>query len=153
MIRQKNTGEVVFSLSKQGSAAASTNQANFVAPFAGYIAGIYAAFGQAGVDASSGGTDIQVDIKKNGTSIFNSAATAIVFPHAGIATNYNSPTYFAPSVNPPTVAKGDNIRLDVLQIIGGTGPTQPLDLVVYVVLARKSQSPRYTRLGSVGDND
>lgn len=141
MIRIKNKAEYHIILTKAGSAAVANDIANFCVPAAGYIKAIVATYGLIGTDGTGAPTqDVQLDVKKNGTSIFASAATSILWTHAlqvgGANTPKNADSVGVPSVNPTAVAKGDKIRLDVLQILNGTTPTQPLDLSVTIVLTR-----------------
>ena len=141
MIRMKNTEEYPIVLKKAGTFAATTGQDFYTVPAAGYIKAVVASFGLAGTDGTGSPTqDVQVDIKVNGTSIFGSAATSILWAHAGQAGGANTPSVASsvgvPAVNPTPVAKGDKIRLDGLQILNGTSPTQPSDLCDTLVLTR-----------------
>ena len=145
MIKTKNKGEYHIHLKNAGVFSAGTGKDFFLVPAAGYIKAIVASFGLAGTDGTGAPTqDIQVDIMKNGTSIFASAATAITWAHAGQTGGANTPSNATsvgvPVVNPTPVAKGDKIRLDAIQILNGTSPTQPSDLHVLVVLTRGYQS-------------
>ena len=145
MIRMKNTEEYPIVLKKAGVFAATTGQDFYTVPAAGYIKAVVASFGLMGTDGTGSPTqDVQVDVKVNGTSIFASAATSILFAHAGQAGTANAPSVATsvgvPSTNPTPVAKGDKIRLDGLQILNGTSPTQPSDLCVTLVLTRGNGS-------------
>lgn len=159
MIKIKNTSEFLFKLSKAGVFAATTGQDYFIAPFNAKIKAIYAVFGLMGTDGTGSPTqDLQVDIMKNGTTIF-SGATKISWAHAGQLGTANTPSpasaYAALTTNPPSVSKGDKIRLDGIQILNGTSPTQPSDIMVYVTLERtRGQSPTSSTLtGQVDEND
>ena len=145
MIKIKNVGEYMRNLKSSGVFSAGTGKDYFLVPAAGYIKAVVASFGLMGTDGTGAPTqDVQVDIKVNGTSIFASAATSILFAHAGMAGTANTPinatSVGVPSTNPTPVAKGDKIRLDGLQILNGTSPTQPSDLCVTLVLTRGNGS-------------
>lgn len=74
----------------------------FVIPFACVLKGVLARLGTAGTTGTS-----NTDIRKNGTSIFASGATAIQF-----ASGSTTPTYGAvAAANPPTFAKGDVVNV------------------------------------------
>jgi hypothetical protein len=159
MIVEKNLGEELFILDKAGVVAATTGQDYFIAPFNGFISGIFASVGLMGTDGTGSPTqDVLVDIMKNGTTIF-SGATKINFTHAGQVGTANTPSlasgYAAMTVDPPAVNKGDKIRLDVTQILNGTSPTQPSDLSVYVVLKKKlgTSAPAVCLKGSIDPNN
>jgi hypothetical protein len=164
MIRTKNTGEflvnvgpAITSIGTHVQPAATGVTDSFTAPFSGTISSIQAAFGQMGTDGTGSPTqDLQVDIKINGTSIFASAATSIVWAHAGQVGTANTPSlptsYGTPTTNPPTFNKGDMIEVDILQLLNGTSPANPKDLSVWIGLAPQVQSPRPTFLGSLCEN-
>lgn len=162
MIKTKNLSEYHVRLSSAGVASAANDKDRFTVPCAGYIKAIVATFGTMGTDGTGAPTqDVQVDIKKIGSgasaSIFASAATAIVWAHAGqlgtANTQSNADTVGAPTTNPMPVAKGDKLRLDILQILNGTSPTQPSDLTVWVVLTRGPQIPSSTLGGVFSEAD
>jgi hypothetical protein len=159
MIVEKNLGEEVFVLDKAGVVAATTGQDYFIAPFNGFISGIYASVGLMGTDGTGSPTqDVLVDLMKNGTTIF-SGATKINFTHALMVGTANTPLsasgYAALTTDPPVVSKGDKIRLDVTQILNGTSPTQPSDLSVYVVIRKKlgMSAPAACLKGSIDPNN
>lgn len=158
MIQIKNLGEYYVILKKVGATAVA-NKVDFITvPAPGYIKAITAAYGVMGTDGTGSPTqDIQVDVKKNGTSIFASAATAVVWLHAGQLGTANTPiipdTVGAPSTNPTAVAKGDLLQIDVLQILNGTSPTQPLDLCVTIVLTRGYAAPSGMLQNKFGGQD
>lgn len=159
MIKIKNTSEFLLLLDKSGVAGLGTSQDYFIAPFAGKIKAIYAVFGLMGTDGTGSPTqDVIVDIMKNGTTIF-SGAGKLSWAHAGQLGTANTPTpatsYAALTTNPPSVAKGDKIRVDTTQLLNGTGPTQPSDLMVYITLERsRGQSPTSATLtGQIDEND
>src|SRR5882757_5314174 len=96
-IRLKNRAE--FEDLQCGQAGVTTAVAitAFVIPFACVLKGILARAGTAGTTGTS-----NTDIRKNGTSIFVSGATAIQF-----ASGSTTPTYGAMgATNPPTFVKG-----------------------------------------------
>jgi hypothetical protein len=163
MIKAKNLGEFIVNVGPAittigtPKAAAVGVTDSFTAPFAGNISAIQAAFGQMGTDGTGSPTqDLQVDIKINGTSIFASAATSIVWAHAGQVGTTHTPSlptsYGTPSTNPPTFNKGDLIEVDILQILNGTSAAQPTDLSVWLSLAPGLESSRPTFLGSLCEN-
>ena len=74
----------------------------FVIPFPCVLKGVLARAGTAGTTGTS-----NTDIRKNGTSIFASGATAIQF-----ASGSTTPTYGAlAATNPPVFAKGDVVNI------------------------------------------
>lgn len=158
MIKIKNEQELIFELRKAGAAAVANDIDNIVAPANGFIKAVFAAFGVMGTDGSGAPTqDVIADLKKNGTSIF-SGATKINFSHAKQLGTANTPiladNYGALSSNPVPVNKGDFLRLDITQILNGTSPVQPTDLVVYVVFARGyTWAPEATLLGQISEQD
>lgn len=146
MIQVKNLGEYYVQLKKLGTASVANKLDYFTVPTSGYIAAITAAYGVNGTDGTGSPTqDIQIDVKKNGTSVFVSAATSILWAHAGQLGTANTPSVAtsvgALATNPTPVAKGDLIQIDALQILNGTSPTQPTDLCVTIVLTRGYGSP------------
>lgn len=145
MIAIKNLGEYYVVLKKAGAATAANKLDSFTVPANGYIKAISAAYGVMGTDGTGSPTqDIQIDVKKNGTSVFVSAATSIIFTHAlqvGTAnTPYRADSVGALTTNPTAVNAGDMLQIDSLQILNGTSPTQPTDLCVWIVLTRGYQS-------------
>ena len=158
MIRVRNLGEERIELQKAGAAAVANDIDNFIVPYNGFIKAIYAVFGVMGTDGTGAPTqDVIADLKKNGTSIF-SGATKINWAHAGQVGTANTSTsassYGALTTNPTAVKKGDFLRLDITQILNGTSPTQPTDLVVHVVISRGPSSPVAAMLtGQVDEND
>lgn len=159
MIKIKNVGEYSRNLKKSGAAAAAAGVDFLTVPAAGYIKAIVASFGVMGTDGTGSPTqDVRVDVLKNGTSIFVSAATSILWAHAGQLGTANTPTVAstvsAPSTNPTAVAKGDKIQIDILQILNGTSPVQPTDLDVTLVFTRGNASaPEGTLLGQFSELD
>lgn len=158
MIKVRNLGEERIELQKAGVAASANNVDNFIVPYAGYIKAVMAGFGTMGTDGTGSPTqDIVLDIKKNGTSIF-SGATKINFSHAKQVGTANTPiladNFGALTTNPTLVNKGDFLRLDITQLLNGTSPVQPSDLIVHVVIARGPTSPSAAMLtGKVDEND
>lgn len=165
MIRIKNLGEYEQQLFKLGSAAVANDVAELTAPASGFIKAIVAAFGTMGTDGTGAPTqDLRVDVKKNGVSIFPSATPYIAWAHAGQLGTANvpsAPTTYNGQVPGQTVsmplisvAKNDSIRIDVLQILNGTSPVQPLDLNVWLVLTRGyGWAPEATLLGTLSELD
>lgn len=145
MIDIKNLGEYYVLVKKLGSASVANKLDFFTVPAAGYIRAISASYGVMGTDGTGSPTqDVQIDVKKNGTSIFVSAATSILFTHANQLGTANTPAVAdsvgALATNPTAVAKGDMLQIDCLQILNGTSPVQPTDLSVVIVLTRGYQS-------------
>lgn len=163
MIRNRNMGEFVLQMGPSivtiGTKPTLTAGVveSVCAPFAGTLSAFTASFGLIGTDGTGAPTqDIQVDIKINGTSIFTSAANSIVWAHAGQVGGANTPslptTNGVLTTNPPTFAKGDDITLEITQLLNGTSPTQPKDLCAWVSLAPQvEQSPKPTLQGSLAD--
>lgn len=158
MIDVKHHGEDLFILKKLGAFAATADQDNFSAPWAGFIKAVYAVFGVMGTDGTGSPTqNARVDLLVNGTSIF-SGTTKIDWSHAlqlGTAhTPIGADTFGALTTNPTPVNKGDKIQIDGSQILNGTNPTQPTDLTVYVVITRQERSaPAAMLTGKVDPND
>lgn len=157
MIGVRNLSEERIELKKAGSAAVANDVDNICVPYSGYIKAVFAVFGVMGTDGTGAPTqDVIVDIKKNGTSIFSGVAK-INWAHAGQLGTANTPTlasgYGALSVNPTLVNKGDFLRMDITQILNGTAPTQPTDLVVHLVMGRNRQSQNQMLTGAVDIND
>lgn len=126
MIKLKNQGELlVDTLSVPGTQTTSAvAKTVYIVPFACQLKSLFARLGTAGITGSQ-----NVDIKKNGTSIF--AAGGIAF-----ATTAVIPTYGALTAgNKPAVqfAKGDVIGVYVTTIHSGTAA---IDLALSLVLQR-----------------
>lgn len=157
MIRLKNQSEMLFRLRLTGAAATTSWTDTLRVPFNGFIKAIYARFNAAGVSGSpnGGAANVQIDIQKNGTTIFADAAHTLTIADPGtLATTLPTEvTYNAPVVDPTAVAKGDLLAVKALQILAGSSPTQPVGLDVYIVLSRGMQSPAGTLLGKVASND
>lgn len=158
MIKIKNTEEFIIELRKTGAAAVANVIDVAIAPANGFLKGVLAGFGLMGTDGTGAPTqDVIADIKKNGTSIF-SGATKINFTHAKEVGTANTPiladNYGALSASPVPVSKGDRLELDITQILNGTAPTQPQDLVVYLVFTRgRGWAPESTLLGQISEQD
>lgn len=161
MIRIKNTAEYDEQFFKGGLAAVANDVFGITAPTAGFIKAIVAAFGVMGTD--SGATDVRVDIKKNGVSIFTSATPYIAWAHAGQVGTANTPT--APTTYDgivPTqgaslasaipVKKNDYVQMDILQIL--SAGTQPKDLSIMIVFTRgQGWAPEATLVGQFSELD
>ena len=101
-IRLKNRGEFEDLQAGQAGNMTVASITTFVIPFPCILKGVLASLGTAGTTGTS-----NTDIRKNGTSIFASGATAIQFA-SGSAT----PTYGAvAAANPPVFAKGDVVNV------------------------------------------
>lgn len=123
MMRIKNNGELAIPLSASGTQAVLNGSGVAIAPFNGFIQAIFARLGVAGTTGAQ-----NTDIKKNGVTIFASAAAAIAF-----ASGATSATYGAlATANPPSVVKGDVLRLDTTAI----HTTPAIGLVVMIVFRR-----------------
>jgi hypothetical protein len=99
----------------------------FVIPFACVLKGILARLGTAGTTGTS-----NTDIRKNGTSIFASGATAIQF-----ASTVATPTYGAiAAANPPSFVKGDVVT--VVNTVVHTTPA--VNLAIALVFQKQAGS-------------
>lgn len=124
MIRIKNLQEVEEAVFVGGAQAVANDVASIIAPFNGIIAALFFRVSTAGVTGTQ-----NTDVKINGTTIFNSSASAIQF-----ANGSTSPTYGAlKATNPPVVNKGDIVRLDTTAV--HTTPAR--GLTGYVVFRRQ----------------
>ncbi len=121
--------EAILGLNITGALAAGASKAVAVVPFAGRLARIFAKVRAAGTKPGDATTNVVLDVNKNGTSI----ASGTVATFDGSAT---SPTYGTGVTGDIIVAEGDILTLDVDTVFNGTGPTQPSDLVVAIVLER-----------------
>lgn len=163
MIKNRNKGDFVLQLGPsittigtKVSLAVGVVE-SITAPFAGTISGYTASLGVMGTDGTGAPTqDVRVDIKINGTSIFASAANSIVWAHAGQVGTANTPSLPSSNgtltTNPPSFNKGDDITLEILQILNGTSPTQPKDLCAWLSLSPKVQATKPTFQGSLSEN-
>lgn len=106
MIRVKNAGEMTLALSAGGTQAVLNGSATTIAPFNGFIQGIFARVGVAGTTGAQ-----NTDIQKNGVTIFSSGAAAI-----GFATGVKTATYGALATSPVAVSKGDIITLNTTAV-------------------------------------
>lgn len=101
-IKFRNHAESEDLQAGQPGTSSATTITVYVAPCPLVLKGIIARAGTAGTTGTS-----NTDIRKNGTSIFASGATAIQF-----ATGVATPTYGAlAAANPATFAKGDIITV------------------------------------------
>ena len=145
MIRLKNRADWDTQMTIPGSAAvvtaAGAGRDVLFAPFNGWIAAIWATFAINGVDGTGAPTqNVVVDILQNGTSIFASGnANKINWLHTALAKTPTS--YGVLSADPVSVSAGDTFEAQILQILNGTTPTQPISLVVGMLFSRKEQSP------------
>jgi flagellar capping protein FliD len=132
-IKLKNRGEFEDLQAGQAGNMTVASISTFVIPFPCILKAVLARLGTAGTTGTS-----NTDIRKNGTSIFASGATAIQF-----ATTSTTPTYGAvAATNPPVFAKGDVVNVQntvihttpgvnlsialVFQRLRGTGPVAQL---------------------------
>src|SRR6266404_6947088 len=119
-IRARNTAEFEDLQAGQAGTMTVATVTTFVLPFACVLKAILARAGTAGTTGTS-----NTDIRKNGTSIFASGATAIQF-----ATTVATPTYGAfAAANPATFAKGDVVTIVNTVVHSGT-PIQNLSLAL-----------------------
>ena len=130
MIKLKNVDEYVVEMKKPGSLAAATDIANAVVPFASTLKAIFVRVGAAGTKPGDANTNVAVDVNKNGTTILTTSK--VTFDGSSVAPS----SYGAFATNPPTFAKGDVISFDIDSVFNGTGPTQPKNLSVLLVLQR-----------------
>jgi hypothetical protein len=158
MIKIKNTEEFIVELRKTGLAAVANDVDVAIAPATGFLKAVLAGFGLMGTDGTGSPTqDVIADVKKNATSIF-AGATKINFSHAKqlgtAATPILADNYGALTTSPAPVNKGDRLQLDITQILNGTSPTQPTDLVLYLVFTRgRGWAPESTLLGQISEQD
>jgi hypothetical protein len=170
-IRIKNTAEYDETLlNRANPLAVATGVTQVMVPANGYIKAILAEIGTPGTDGTGAPTqDLRVDIKRVpiatgvAASIFVSATPYIAWAHArfiGGTIPLLPSTYdgqiSAPGVSDPAVQvlKGDIIRVDVLQILNGTSPTQPSDLNILLVFSRgQLWAPEGTLLGTFSELD
>lgn len=119
MIGTRNHGEFEDLQAGQPGTMTVATITVFVAPFALQLKGIIARAGTAGTTGTS-----NTDIRKNGTSIFASGATAIQF-----ASGSTTPTYGAfAAANPTVLAKGDVVT--VVNTVVHTTPIANLALAI-----------------------
>jgi len=111
-----------------GNQAVSTTPiAIFLIPFSCVLKGILARVRTAGTTATA-----NIDIRKNGTSIFASGATAIQFASGSV-----TPTYGAiAATNPPTFVKGDILTIVVTAI----NTTPAVDTAIALVFQKQQGS-------------
>lgn len=127
MITLRNISEFEFRLTAPvGAITTGTNKSNVAAPFTCALSAILARVSAAGTKPGDASTNVVITINKNGTPIgtitFNGASTT---PSA-----YSFTTV-------PTFVKGDYISLDVTTGFNGTGPTQPSDLNVWLIVTHR----------------
>ena len=138
MIHLKNEAEVLLVLSDLGAAAAAIDQSADIVPFDGVITAVLAQEGVVGVDGTGAPTqDVLYDVNKNNTTLI---ATKLTWTHTALGVAPSSYGSFV-GVAPIAVSKGDVISLDCDQILNGTTPTQPKNLVVTLKITR-SRAPR-----------
>lgn len=104
--------------SKAGTLAVASGAGRFLFPFPATLVGVSAA-----VNTAATGSDIVLDVKKNGSSVFTATAQPRITAGAFATTAEIIPDVTA-------VASGDYITVDVLQI--GSGATAGSDLTVFV---------------------
>lgn len=121
MIKARNLGEVLLEFDKAG-AAANGSLRSYVAPFPCQLKALYSLVRTAGVT----GGPMEVDVQKNGTSIFSSAQKI------EYATGVATPVYGPLTTDPVQLAKGDILTL----VISGTHTTPAVDLSGLLVLQR-----------------
>ena len=118
-IKFKNHAESEDFQAGQPGAMSVTTITTYLIPAACVLKAVMARAGTAGTTGTS-----NTDIRKNGTSIFASGATAIQF-----ATTSTTPTYGAmAAANPPTFAKGDIVT--IVNTVVHTTPIQNLSIAV-----------------------
>lgn len=158
MIRLKNRADWDYTLSIPGAAAvaaAAAGRDSLIVPFSGFLVGYMASFAINGVDGTGSPTqNVVVDILQNGTTIFTSTnANKINWAHGTIA---RTPTTYGILVaDPVAVTAGDQFEAQILQILNGTTPTQPIDLNVFMLFSRKEASPvaaTITGINVIGGN-
>ena len=153
MIRAKNHGESeAFYVSIPGSAAVATaagaGRDSFLVPFSGFLVAYWAKFAVNGVDGTGAPTqNVVVDILQNGTSIFTATnANKINWLHTALARDASS---YGVLVNDPVaVTAGDQFEAQILQILNGTTPTQPISLNVGFLFSRRLSPQAATLVGT-----
>ena len=146
MIQAKNHGEYEsFYCSVPGSAAvvtaAGVGRDSFLLPFSGYLRAYWAEFVVNGVDGTGAPTqNVVVDILQNNVSIFTSGvANKIQWTHTSIARQADTDGVMV--TDPLPVTAGDQFEIQILQILNGTTPTQPISLNVGFLFRRRMSPP------------
>lgn len=142
MIRAKNHGEFAeFYCSVPGSAAVATaagaGRDSFLLPFSGFLRGYWAEFVVNGVDGTGAPTqNVVVDILQNNASIFTAGlGNKIQWTHTALARQAD--TDGVGVADPLPVTAGDQFEIQILQILNGTSPTQPISLNVGFLFSRR----------------
>lgn len=153
MIRAKNHGESeAFYVSIPGNAAVSTaagaGRDSFLVPFSGFLVGYWAEFIVNGTDGTGAPTqNVVVDILQNNVSLFTATnANKINWLHT-LLTRQPS-TYGVLVGDPVAVTAGDQFEAQILQILNGTAPVQPISLNVSFLFSRRLSPPAATLTGS-----
>lgn len=145
MIRVKNLADYNELLSIPGLAAVATTagagRASLVLPFSGWFVGYFVSWTILGVDGTGSPTqNVVVDILQNNTTIFTSTnANKINWAHAALTLQPSA--YGVMAVDPLAVTVGDTFEAQILQILNGTSPTQPIGLNIILLFSRKEASP------------
>ncbi len=121
-IRVKNLSEYLLELKVSWTLTAAVNRAVAMVPFPGYIKNIYAKLGTAG----TGVTHTNLDINKNGTTIFAATTSQVTLDATTGALTVGTFT-----TNPPVVAAGDIITVDADAVA-----TNPMNLVVLLKICK-----------------
>jgi hypothetical protein len=136
MIKLRNEGQLLVNLHVPGELNTAVNVATVMAPFACRVSAMLAKIGTAGA-----GSQMIVDIHKNGTTIYSSAK--LVFDDTDV-----DPAYGALTADPVILAKGDILTLDIDQ----ESTTESFDLNVWLVFERLKESSQVATMqtGTIG---
>lgn len=122
-------------------ASTTAGRAGFLAPFTGYLVGYFATWNTLGVDGTGSPTqNVVVDILQNGSSIFTSGnANKINWLHTALTLQPSS--YGVLTADPLAITVGDAFEAQILQVLNGTSPTQPIGLSIMMLFSRREYSP------------
>ena len=112
-----------------GTIAAGADQAAVLAPFDGVIRRIQAKLSNAGVQGGGGSDPVDVDVNKNGTSLFGGSLAQ--WDGSSV-----DPTYSAGVTGEIAVLEGDVISADVVTVFDGSGPNQPENMMIAIMFQR-----------------
>jgi hypothetical protein len=139
MIKQRNIGDFIAHLTINGTQTTTETEpgetAICIMPFAGYLTGIFARVGTAGITGSQT-TDLLVNTAASAYSGFTSlVSTGTLLSYA---TTANAPTYNTANLNnnPILLLKGDIIQLKNTAVQS----TPAVDQCVYLLFTRQRDS-------------
>lgn len=153
MIKVKNHGESeAYYISIPGSAVIATGAGagrdSFLIPFSGFLVAYWAEFVVNGTDGTGAPTlNVVVDILQNNVSLFTATnANKINWLHTSLTRQPTS--YGVLAADPVPVTAGDQFEAQILQILNGTVPVQPISLNVAFLFSRRLSPPAATLTGS-----